>query len=109
MLEHSKSQQKGNVLQDNQAIELTEPELQRVVQSNLLAGQATFHHGLLVHSSPPNRSLGRRRCGLTVQYVTTEAIFEPMNYINSYEEDWRKPVLVAGEDNYGRLKYTTTM
>ena len=108
MLEHSKSRQKGNVLQDNQAIELTEPELQRVVQSTLVAGQATFHHGLLVHSSPPNRSTGRRRCGLTVQYVTTEAIFEPMDYINSYEEDWRKPVLVSGEDNYGRLKYTTT-
>ena len=100
---------KNNALQDNQAIKLDTKDLKKVIHTNLQAGQATFHHGLLVHSSPPNRSAGRRRCGLTVQYVTPKSTFEPMGYNNAYEDDWRKPVLVAGDDIFGRIKYTTTI
>lgn len=109
--EHGKSVKKGNVLQDNQAIELESKDGKRVIQTKLSAGQATFHHGLLVHSSPPNKSYnpGRRRCSLTVQYVTPKATFQPMDYNNPYEEDWRKPILVSGEDRIGHIKYTTSI
>ena len=109
--EHGKSVKKGNVLQDNQAIELDSKDAKRVIQTTLSAGQATFHHGLLVHSSPPNRSCnpGRRRCSLTLQYITPKATFHPMDYNNPYEEDWRKPILVSGEDRFDQIKYTTTI
>ena len=111
MWKHGKSIKSGNALQDNQAIELDPKDLDQIKQTSLLAGQATFHHGLLVHSSAPNKSYnpGRRRCGLTVQYITPNVTFHPMDYNNSYEEDWRKPILVTGEDNFGQIKYTTTL
>ena len=32
-----------------------------------------------------------------------------MGYNNAYEDDWRKPVLVAGEDRFERINYTSTM
>ena len=81
----------------------------KVIHTNLQAGQATFHRGLLVHSSPSNRSAGRRRCGLTAQYVTQKSTSLSMGYNNAYEDDWRKPVLVAGEDRFERINYTSTM
>ena len=83
--------------------------LKRAVQTSLLAGQATFHHGLLVHSSPPNKSLNRRRCGLTAQYVSATSSFKPNYRPGSYEEDWRTPVLISGDDRSGQIKYATTL
>ena len=108
---HGKSIKRGNVLQDNQAIELSMEEEQRVIQTTVKAGQATFHHGLLVHSSPPNRSFnpGRRRCAFSATYITPQTVFEPMHYTNQYQEDWRRPILVNGKDDCGKLKYTTTL
>ena len=83
--------------------------LKRAVQTSLLAGQATFHHGLLVHSSPSNKSLNRRRCGLTAQYVSAKSSFKPNYHHGLYEEDWRTPVLISGEDRSGQIKYATTL
>ena len=83
--------------------------LKRAIQTSLLAGQATFHHGLLVHSSPPNKSLNRRRCGLTAKYVSAKSFFKPNDPHGLYEEDWRTPVLVSGEDCSGQIKYATTL
>ena len=108
-LEHGKCTQRGNALEDNQALELDFYDLKKTIQTNLVAGQATFPHGLLIHSSPLTRSPRTRRCGLTAQYLASEATFHPMSYNNTYEEDWRKPVLVAGEDTYETIKYLTTM
>ena len=96
-------------MRDNQAMELSTEEEQRAVQTTVKTGHATFHHGLLVHSSPPNRSFdpGRRRCGFIAHYITPEAVLRPMDYANEYEEDLRRPILIEGKDNFGQMKYTS--
>lgn len=64
--------------------------------------------GMLVHGS--KATLDRRRMGFTAQYCQTCVEMVPMNYTKSvaFTEDFRKPVLLSGEDNFGRLNYFKT-
>merc|ERR1712038_258641 len=108
LLDHQKGDREKNILQDNQDIALTDEEKQRLVQSDLQPGQASIHSGLTVHFSPPNQS-DKRRAGLQIVFVTPEARLGPMGYANAYKDDWRKPILVRGEDKFGHLKYWTSV
>jgi len=108
LLDHQKGDREKNILQDNQDIALTDEEKQRLVQSDLQPGQASIHSGLTVHFSPPNQS-DKRRAGLQIVFVTPEARLGPMGYANAYKDDWRKPILVKGEDKFGHLKYWTSV
>ena len=38
-----------------------------------------------------------------------QARLGPMSYANAYKDDWRKPILVKGEDKFGHLKYWTSV
>ena len=55
--------------------------LKKVIQMNLLPGQTTFHHGLLINLSPPNKKFGPLRY-VTVQYVTPKDAFQQLEYNN---------------------------
>ena len=64
--------------------------------------------GMLVHGSEP--TLTCRRMGLTVQYCPTSIKMElPLNYEETIAKkstgDFRKPILIAGEDTFETLKY----
>ena len=63
--------------------------------------------GMLVHGSGP--TLSSRRMGLTVQFCPTNIKLDrPSNYEETMKkatEDFRKPILVAGEDTFGELEY----
>ena len=60
---------------------------------------------MLVHGSKP--TLNRRRMGLTAQFCQPSIEMVPMNYTKSiaFADDFRKPVLISGEDTYGKLQY----
>jgi len=108
LVEHQKGVRENNVLKDNQDIQLTSEQKSALVQSDLLPGQASIHHGLTVHLSPPNTST-TRRAGLQIQFVTPVVELGELLYDNVYKPDFRQPVLVRGEDRMGRLRYTATM
>ncbi len=63
--------------------------------------------GLTIHGSPPNTG-ALRRCGLALNFVTPDTLFAPMKYDNEYEDDFRKPVLMRGEDSVGAMRYVAT-
>ena len=60
---------------------------------------------MVVHGS--KASLARRRMGMTAQFTNTWVKMNPMEYTQSraFSEDFRKPMLVRGQDKYGYLKY----
>jgi ectoine hydroxylase-related dioxygenase (phytanoyl-CoA dioxygenase family) len=57
-------------------------------------GQASFHHGKLLHASGPNRS-DERRIGFAINYIST-SVRQTVAH-----EDFA--MLVRGEDRYGHL------
>ena len=60
---------------------------------------------MLVHGSGP--TLTSRRMGLTVQFCPTNIKLDrPSNYEETIKHtgDFRKPILVAGEDTFGELE-----
>ncbi len=56
----------NNVLFQNQRV--ADVDESKAVAAELQPGQASFHHGWLLHSSAPNRS-AERRIGLNIQYI----------------------------------------
>ena len=64
-----------------------------------------FFLGMVVHGS--KASLRRRRLGMTAQFTRTNVRMNRMTYTQSraFTEDFRKPVLVAGQDDFGVLRY----
>ena len=82
--------------------------MSRLVQSSLQPGQASVHHGLTVHLSPPNTS-SERRAGLQISFITPQVKLMEQTYTNKYEEEWRLPVLVRGEDRFGHLEFERTV
>lgn len=91
--DHGVADEEGNLLRSNQEIALTPGEEALAVDLELKAGQASLHHGLLIHGSRPNLSQ-RRRCGLTLRYVP--AGVRQVADSNTGRR-WR-PVLVRGSD-----------
>lgn len=102
VLAHGKADRANNLLASNQAIEPGELALDTVRPLTLRAGQMSVHHGALAHASQPNRS-ARRRCGLTVRFITPEVRqVRPSNN----EMAWWQPVLVRGRDTHGHFANT---
>jgi len=100
------SSEEGNVLNDNRSMIIPENWREKTYQSTLSPGQCTFHDGMLVHGSGP--TLTSRRMGLTVQFCPTNIKLDrPSNYEETIKHtgDFRKPILVAGEDTFGELEY----
>lgn len=95
---HETAARPGNLLSINQEVPVTPEEEARAVDLPLRAGDASLHHGMLIHGSNPNRS-GRRRCGLTLRYVPPSV--RPVA-TSSMGRPWR-PLLVRGSDPYGHF------
>jgi non-heme Fe2+,alpha-ketoglutarate-dependent halogenase len=99
ILDHGKSSKAGNLLSVNQEIPDSMVSAASAVDIVLKAGQMSLHHGKLIHGSNPNRS-NRRRCGLTIRFVTPS--IKPVDN-NSTRGRWH-PVLVCGKDEYQHFK-----
>ena len=93
IVRHGKSGKEGNLLSINQEIPDEAVNESKAVNLELKAGQVSFHHGHLFHSSRQNRST-RRRCGLTVRLIPPEV---KQTGDTSFKRDW-SPVLVRGRD-----------
>jgi len=107
--EHVQSSTEGNVLNENQDMIIPEKWQEKIIQTELLPGECTFHDGMLIHGSKP--TLGKRRMGIAVNYCQTSIRMDPMKYTKSiaFTEDFRQPVLVSGRDYYGTLRYVKTL
>lgn len=92
---HNTADRQGNLLSINQEIPDNQLDTRNVVDIELRAGQMSVHHGLLVHSSNPNRST-RRRCGLVVRYISPAIRQVSTDSYGRYHE----PVLIRGHDRY---------
>jgi len=103
--DHVQSTKKGNVLNENQDMIIPERFRDKIVQSELEPGEASFHDGMVIHGS--KASLNRRRMGFTAQYTVPGVRMNRMDYTQTiaFSEDFRKPVLVKGNDKYGTLEY----
>ena len=99
VMQHGKSNAAGNLLSINQEVGISADEERTAVDLELKSGQASIHHGQLVHGSLPNRT-DRRRCGLTIRYVAPNVRQADGN---SLGKRW-SPVLVRGEDPYGNFE-----
>ena len=135
--EHVQSSTEGNVLNENQDMIIPEKWQEKIIQTELLPGECTFHDGsnyklkinkmtsleiknisttylyfflgMLIHGSKP--TLVKRRMGIAVNYCQTSIKMDPMKYTKSiaFTEDFRQPVLVSGRDYYGTLRYVKTL
>lgn len=95
LLPHGKSGKEGNLLGQDQAIAPSLFDESSAVDFILKAGQASIHHGELIHGSNPNCSK-RRRCGMTIR-LTTPRVKPVLDGPNPFRE---KPILVCGEDRF---------
>lgn len=93
--EHGKASRAGNLLSINQEVPVTAKEEGSAVDLVLRAGEISLHHGMVVHGSNPNRSR-RRRCGLTLRYITP-AVRQVQ--LNSQGRGYAA-VLVRGQDRF---------
>jgi ectoine hydroxylase-related dioxygenase (phytanoyl-CoA dioxygenase family) len=92
--EHAKAEKGGNLLSINQEVPVTLEEEARAVDLILRPGEASVHDGAAIHGSLPNGS-NRRRCGLTLRYVSPDV--RPVA-LNSMKRPWRA-LLVRGTDS----------
>ena len=112
-----RSQKSGNVLSDNLEIDIKPEWKDKIIQTQLVSGQCSFHDGtvlktlfrctymlcsrkffflagMLVHGSNP--TVTKRRIGLTAQYIQPDVSLIPLrtNY-SGYSEDFRKPIPIS--------------
>ena len=71
LVPHRESRSRANLLSRGQEIEV-EVDEREATDIVLAAGQCSFHHGLMFHSSGPNRSKDRR-IGVAIRYVNPNA------------------------------------
>ena len=94
ILEHRDTHDEENFLtRDQEAV--YEVDESRTVKVELEAGQASLHHGRLLHASSPNVS-DERRVGFVINYIATG-----MRQVVA-ERDYA--VLVRGENRYGHFE-----
>lgn len=103
LLPHGTSGDKSNMLGYDQSIDPKHFDEASAVDFILKAGQASAHHGELIHGSNPNMS-DRRRCGMTLRFTTPD-----VKPIREGENQFRdRPILVSGEDRFGHFDYAET-
>ncbi len=93
MIAHRDTYGADNILHRGQTVDADIPE-QEVFAAELKPGEASIHHGWLMHGSGPNRS-GDRRIGLTLQYLAPS--------VRQLHTDREGATLVRGEDRYGHF------
>jgi ectoine hydroxylase-related dioxygenase (phytanoyl-CoA dioxygenase family) len=95
ILEHGQSDQHGNLLSINQALDEGRFDPAGAVTVKLKAGQVSLHDGMLIHGSHPNHS-SRRRCGMTVRFMRPDVrIVRKDNQVFT-----QNAVLVRGKDRF---------
>jgi non-haem Fe2+, alpha-ketoglutarate-dependent halogenase len=99
LLPHGISKQPGNVLAHDQEIPAEHLDESAAVNFVLKAGEASLHHGELVHGSNPNRST-RRRCGMTLRFTRPDVKPKSDGEFPFREQ----PLLVRGSDRFGHFK-----
>ena len=93
-LPHRDTRADGNLLHRGQ--EMAEPvDETHSLPMALRPGQASLHHGWLMHGSGPNNSEDRR-IGLTIQFVAPE--------VRQLKTDQESATLVRGRDPYGHFR-----
>ncbi len=95
LVEHKDTFEDDNVLIRGQEADI-EIDENRVTYATLKPGQASFHHGRLLHASAANRS-PERRIGLTTNYVAAHV------QQRVAKEDFG--MLVRGTDRYGHFQH----
>ncbi len=90
---HRDTYAEDNILHRGQTVEMEIPEDQ-VIAAELRPGQASIHHGWLMHGSGPNSS-NDRRIGLTLQYLAPS--------VKQLYTDKEGATLVRGQDRYGHF------
>lgn len=101
IVSHGISEGEGNLLSISQEIPAELVEEGQAVDLELKAGQMSVHEGRLFHASMPNTSV-RRRCGLTVRFVSPSV---RQTDLNSHGQNWQ-PILVRGQDPNGHFPHT---
>lgn len=94
MLSHRDTFDESNFLTRGQEADFDLDE-DKIVHVELEPGQVSFHHGKLLHASPPNRS-ERRRIGLAVQFIA------PHVEQKIAAKDFA--MLVRGQDRFGHFE-----
>ncbi len=90
--QHSNSFDGNNMLMSDQNAELTKDDLKRRITVELLPGQFSIHHSMVLHGSGPNTS-DRSRIGLSINYISTDVI-----QLKNQGQD--AAMLVRGTDYY---------
>ena len=93
MTAHHDTYADDNVLHRGQEVAGVDEDA--AVDMVLAPGQASLHHGWVLHASVPNPS-GDRRIGLTVQYLDPSA--------HQTQTDRESATLVRGRDRYGHFR-----
>ncbi len=91
-MEHTDTHAEDNILHRGQ--EVRDADLSDAIHVELAPGQASLHHGWVLHGSGPNTS-GDRRIGLTFQYAATS--------MRQTVVEGESATLVRGEDRYGHF------
>lgn len=90
VFEHHATQDDSNVLLQGQTVKDVAED--QAVMCPLAPGEASFHHGWVLHASMPNHS-DDRRIGLNVQYIAP--------HVKQTKHDRDTAMLVRGRDPYG--------
>ena len=99
VLEHEDDQSGATVL----PLHLGGLQPEAAADIELQAGAFSVHDPFILHGSPPNRS-ARRRCGITIKYVST-AIRLDRSFVSPSGFDWRGARLYHARGARGRLDY----
>ncbi|MEM7173594.1 MAG: phytanoyl-CoA dioxygenase family protein [Pseudomonadota bacterium] len=96
MLPHKDTFDEANFLTRGQEAQ-TEIAEEDTVPVELAPGQASFHHGKILHASGPNRS-DEKRIGFAINYISPamRQVVAPHDFA----------MLVRGEDRYGHFELT---
>lgn len=95
MVEHNDTFDDANFLTRGQEADVAIDDAS-VINVPLEPGQASFHHGKLLHASAPNRS-GERRIGLAIQYIAP--------HVRQVVADEDFCMLVRGQDRYNHFHH----
>ena len=91
--DHEATEDESNVLLQGQTVKGVPEE--EAVMCPLAPGEASLHHGWVLHASMPNRS-DDRRIGLNAQYIAP--------HVRQTKHDHDTAMLVRGEDRYGHYR-----
>lgn len=92
MVTHKTTDDEDNVLLQGQTVDgVTEDQ---AVMCPLAPGEASFHHGWVLHASMPNHS-DDRRIGLNAQFIAP--------HVRQTKHDKDTAMLVRGQDRYGHF------